>query len=173
VAGGADAARWAGVEVARKAARTLYGSELGTDGGKVKIMIASLRIYEGAEGGWIPDVSELWGIPLITVFPNVRRAFDAVERNARPGAVKDTTPGDAMETMAKSTIFRQAWWLPGDGDDFCPDPVLTLETEDDDAVLAWAPVRQTFDQFIDFYRQMGEAVSARIALVRGNRSSND
>lgn len=167
VVGGADAARWAGVEVARKCARILYGEpETGTeapgsiDPGKVKIMIASLRIYD--PDTWIPDISELWGIPLLTVFPNVRRAFDSKSRPLDVGTAGNTTPAEAMETMGESEIFRQAWWLPGDDDSIKPATPLSLAADDQVAVVAWPPVAQTLDQFIDLYDQMSKAVRGRI-----------
>ena len=172
VSGGAEAARWAGVEVARKCGRILYGGSvpsppvrqappLRIDPGKVKIMIASLRIYE--PDTWIPDISELWGIPLLTVFPNVRRTFDSISRPFDEASAGNETPDDAMETMAESEIFRQAWWLPGDDEALKPSRVLSLDEEDQEAVAAWPPVAQTLDQFIDLYDRMGEAVRGRIA----------
>jgi transaldolase len=115
VDGGVEAARWAGVEVARKARERLYAPRseggMGIDSAKVKIMIASLRIY----GDWIPDVSELWGVPLITIFPNVRRAYDARERPMAPEAVSGKTPEHELAILLKSEIFRQAWWTERDG----------------------------------------------------------
>jgi transaldolase len=167
VDGGIEAARWAGVAVARKANRALYseGSGLNVDAKRVRIMIASLRIYDdGRDGGWIPDVSELWGIPLITVFPNVRRAFDLVSREARPHAVDDPLPDGVVETLNHSGIFRQAWWVPGDPDAEKPAPPITLSKDDGILLTQWQPVDDTLTQFIDFYRQMGELVVGRLRV---------
>ena len=167
VAGGVEAARWAGVEVARKAARRLYFPQdqggLGVDKNKVKIMIASLRIYED----WIPDISELWGIPVITIFPNVRRAYDAHERPLETDSLDSHTPASDLEVMAGSEIFRQSWWTPEDGDFARPRRPLTLEAKDAEVVADWAPVRETLTQFIGIYREMSGMVRERMAVVAG------
>ena len=167
VAGGVAAARWAGIEVARKAAARMYAPPaqggLGVDKSKVKIMIASLRIYED----WIPDISELWGIPLITVFPNVRRAYDAHERPLDVKAVdKDISRAD-LEVLVNSELFRQAWWTPEDGAFGKPDRVLTLEPVDAEAVAAFAPVRETLVQFIGMYEEMSKMVKGRMVEIGG------
>ena len=170
--GGAEAARWAGVAVARKAAGAIYSSDRGpnVDSERVRIMIASLRIYDdGREGGWIPDVSELWGIPLITVFPNVRRAFDSTPRDARPDAVDDPLPAGIVETLNHSTIFRQAWWIPGDPDLEKPAVPISLEKDDGVLLTQWQPVNDTLTQFIDFFRQMGDLVVGRIQACAEGR----
>jgi hypothetical protein len=168
--GGAEAARWAGVEVARKAARSLYSSKadggLEADRDRVKIMIASLRIYED----WIPDISELWGIPLITVFPNVRRAYDSHPRPLDGTSVEHQTPEDAMEVLLESEIFRQAWWMEGDSAASAPERPLSLGDKDREALAGWPPVANTLTQFIDLYEQMGNLVIGRLreaAAVQG------
>ncbi len=163
VEGGAGAARWAGVAVARKVARKLYGAVaeggLGIDPTRVKIMIASLRIYED----WIPDISELWGVPLLTVFPNVRRAYDAHARQSLPTAIDAETPKTDLKVLTQSELFRQAWWAD-DEDEISvkPDRVLTLEAKDAKAVAAWTPVRETLTQFIESYRKMCSMVRSRL-----------
>jgi hypothetical protein len=136
---------------------------LGVDKNKVKIMIASLRIYDD----WLPDISELWGIPVITIFPNVRRAYDAHERHLDPDTVSSATPEVDVEVMAKSEIFRQAWWTPEDGNSARPDRPLTLEKKDADPVADWAPVRETLTQFIGMYKEMSAMVKDRMAAVAG------
>jgi transaldolase len=167
VPGGVEAARWAGVEVTRKACRRLYGPEgeggLGVDPGRVKIMIASLRIYDD----WLPDLSELWGVPLITIFPNVRRAYDSHPRPFAGNALAQSTPADAVQTMMKSEIFRQAWWMPGDPEAARPARPLSLDRRDSTALAQWAPMAQTLKQFIELYDQMGAMVRARIRAVGG------
>ncbi len=167
VEGGVEAARWAGVEVTRKACRRLYGAEadggLGIDPGRVKIMIASLRIYDD----WLPDLSELWGVPLITIFPNVRRAWDSHPRPFAGAALAQATPADAVEVMKRSEIFRQAWWMPGDAEEARPAQPLSLERRDSAALAQWAPMAQTLKQFIELYDQMGVLVRARIRAVGG------
>ena len=166
-AGGVAAARWAGIEVTRKAAARLYAPPaqggLGVDPGKVKIMIASLRIYDD----WIPDISEVWGIPLITVFPNVRRAYDAHERPLDVQAVDKKTPSADLEVLMKSELFRQAWWTPEDGAFGKPDCVLSLAPEDAAAVAAFPPVRETLVQFIGMYKEMSNMVQDRMVVIGG------
>ncbi len=164
-AGGLEASRWAGVEVARKVCARLYGPKkqggLGIDAGKVKVMIASLRIYDE----WIPDISELWGVPLITIFPNVRRAYDAQVRPLDANALSGTMPDEDLRTLLKSEIFRQAWWTERDGGLGRPDRPLTLDLADSPAVSQWAPVRETLTQFIGTYGEMCGMVKARMAVI--------
>jgi len=171
VPGGAEAARWAGVEIARKANRMIYspaeGGGLGVDSRRVKIMIASLRIYDD----WIPDLSELWGVPLVTVFPNVRRAYDGRERPLRVDAIGGRTPDEDLRVMMKSEIFRQAWWTDRDGPIGKPNRPLSLDPLDDAAVANWAPVRETLTQFISTFSQMSEMVRDRMTAVCGPPSS--
>jgi len=165
VSGGVEAARWAGVEVARKAFRNLYDAPaqggLGIDREKVKLLIASLRIYDD----WLPDISELWGCPVITVFPNVRRAYDSHPRDFDGQAVREVTPAEEINTLLESEIFRQAWWAPGDSPRSRPHRPLSLEPNDCDAVLQWPPVAQTLGQFISLYDKMGEMVKARVQAL--------
>ena len=165
IEGGVEAARWAGVEVARKAYRRLYDSSaeggLGIDCERVKLLIASLRIYDD----WIPDISELWGSDVITIFPNVRRKYDSGRRDFDAKAVLKKTPAKEMEVLLKSEIFRQAWWMPGDSEEHKPGRVLTLEPDDTKSLAKWPPVRNTLGQFIDLYEQMGEMVRERIKHI--------
>jgi len=165
--GGVEAARWAGVEVARKSYRRLYGEK--KDGGeaidprRVKLLIASLRIYDD----WIPDISEQWGCPVITFFPDVRRTYDSHERPLDPESIAEDTPADAVETLGESEIFRQAWWTPEDGETLKPERVLTVGEKDADALFAWPPVSNTLKQFVELYDQMGGMVKARMKQLAG------
>ena len=185
VPGGVEAARWAGVEVARKAYRRLYAPPeqggMGVDPERIKLLIASLRIYDD----WIPDISQLWGCPVITIFPNVRRKFDISPATRGQGlppaqacpepvervrgsidftgdAVLGATPDDQLKVLLESEIFRQAWWAPGDPEQYRPKRVLTLETKDSEALLKWPPVANTLGEFIDLYEKMGQMVKERI-----------
>ncbi|MCJ7675385.1 MAG: transaldolase family protein [Sedimentisphaerales bacterium] len=185
VPGGVEAARWAGVEVARKAYRRLYAPPeqggMGVDPERIKLLVASLRIYDD----WIPDISQLWGCPVITIFPNVRRKFDispATRGQGLPPAqacpepvervrgsieftgdsVLGATPDDQLKVLLESEIFRQAWWVPGDPEQYRPKRVLTLETKDSEALLKWPPVANTLGEFIDLYEKMGQMVKERI-----------
>jgi len=185
VPGGVEAARWAGVEVARKAYRRLYAPPeqggMGVDPERIKLLIASLRIYDD----WIPDISQLWGCPVITIFPSVRRKFDISPATRGQGlppaqacpepvervrgsidftgdAVLGATPDDQLKVLLESEIFRQAWWVPGDPEQYRPKRVLTLETKDSEALLKWPPVANTLGEFIDLYEKMGQMVRERI-----------
>ncbi len=162
VSGGVEAARWAGVEVARKVNSMLYGPTdrggMGLDRNRVRLLIASLRIYDD----WLPDISELWGVPAITIFPNVRRTFDLHPREIDPNAIAGRTPPQAIDTMLSSEIFRQAWWTEKDGSHGKPNRPLSMSRLDDDAVANWAPVKQTLDQFIDGYRLMNGMILDRL-----------
>ena len=161
---GVEAARLAGVEIARKAFRRIYGKPsdggLGLDPSRVRILIASLRIYDA----WIPDISELWGIPLITVFPNVRRSFETIGSRER-NSVKAETPRQVVETLLESEIFRQAWWTEADGKHGKPARELSLAPADSAAVADWVPIRETLSQFIGAYAQMCEIAGKRMEHV--------
>lgn len=165
VPGAVEAARWAGVEVARKAYRLLYEPKqkggLGIDPQRIRLLIASLRIYND----WIPDISELWGCPVITIFPNVRRKFDSHRREFTKDAVLKATPAKEMEILFKSEIFRQAWWVPGDSEQYKPKRVLTLQPGDSQALAKWPPIFNTLSKFIDLYEQMGQMVKQRIKHI--------
>lgn len=162
VKGGEEAARWAGVEVARKSYHRLYDSPnlggLGIDTSRVRLLIASLRIYDD----WLPDISELWGCPVITFFPNVRRKYDSHTRELDDSSVLKETPPKDVHTLLKSEIFRQAWWLPGDPEDQNAKKILTLAESNQEALITWEPVANTLNQFIDLYDQMGEMVKDRM-----------
>ncbi len=162
---GEAAARWAGVEVARKSYHRLYDSAdrggLGIDPRRVRLLIASLRIYDD----WLPDISELWGSPVITFFPNVRRKYDSHSRELEGSSILNETPSEEIETLLESEIFRQAWWLPGDPDAQCPKKTLTLAEADREALVAWEPVANTLNQFVDLYDQMGETVKERMVRL--------
>lgn len=167
VAGGVQTACWAGVEVARKAYRRLYAPPeqggMGVDPERVKLLIASLRIYDD----WIPDISELWGCPVITIFPNIRHKFDSRRRDFTGNTVLQATPDEQLEVLFQSEIFRQAWWVPGDPEQYKPKRVLTLEPKDSEAMLKWPPVANTLGEFIDLYEKMGQMVIERIRYLVG------
>jgi len=165
IEGGVDAARWAGVEVARKSYRGLYMPKskggMGIDPKRVRLLIASLRIY----GDWLPDISELWGCPVITIFPNVRRTWDSHPRELEYASVLKETPAADVAILLKSEVFRQAWWMPGDPEESKPARVLTLDPQDAEDLAKWPPVAQTLGQFIDLYDQMGQLVLGRMKAL--------
>ena len=165
VQGGAEAARWSGVAVARKIFRKLYGTGgLGIDNDRIRLLVASLRIYDD----WLPDITELWNVPAITIFPNVRRAFDARPRPFDARSIEKETPAEALQTLFSSEIFRQAYWWSSDNEsDAKPKNVLSLDSAAAEAVATWAPVKQTLNQFIDEYHKMGDMVTQRMARLAG------
>ena len=101
-----QASRLVGVEVTRKLFRRLYGAEheggLALDRRRVGIMNASLRIY----GDQIPDITQIWGSPAITIFPNARHALDSTDRVFDPDAVpgvNKTLPCSHCSERARSS----------------------------------------------------------------------
>lgn len=167
IEGGESAARMAGVEVARKAYRRLYTSDNGKglciDKKQVKLLIASLRIYDD----WIPDISELWGSPVITIFPDIRRVFDKKNRSFEPDSILNSTPEKILGVLFESEIFRQAWWMPGDLESLKPKDELSLQPYDSLKLEKWEPVAKTLGQFVSFYDQMREMVRERIKRIVG------
>lgn len=167
IEGGESASRMAGVEVARKIYRRLYASDNGKglciDKKQVKLLIASLRIYDD----WIPDISELWGSSVITIFPDIRRVFDNKNRPFEPNSILNTTPEEILGILFKSEIFRQAWWMPGDSEDLKPKNELSLQPYDSVRLEEWEPVAKTLGQFVSFYDQMREMVRERIKCIVG------
>lgn len=166
---GEEAARWAGVEVARKAYKKIYKTPseggLALDSERVKLLIASLRIYDG----WIPDISELWGCPIITIFPNVRREFDAQHRDFVDNTIRNATPAEDMSVLFKSEIFRQAWWTSGDSQEYRPACPLSLDMNDNEELSNWTPIKNTLTQFIEFYDSMGQMIKKRIEKIVSDR----
>jgi transaldolase len=165
IQGGVEAARWAGVEVASKAYRRIYGplerGGMGIDPERIRLLIASLRIYDD----WIPDISELWGCPVITIFPDVRRKYDSHRREFIDKTVLRATPAQQMNILFESEIFRQAWWVRGDSQEYKPKRVLTLAPQDKMSLAKWPPVANTLGQFIDLYEQMSEMIKKRIKHI--------
>lgn len=149
---------YAGVEVTRHIFKKFYRSPsdggLGLDPEKIKILNASLRVY----GEEIPDISSIWGTPLITIFPNVRRAYDLIKRFDSSDSISCQTDVSVMEDLKMSELFRQAWWVPQDDESFKPKTELTLNEKDEDAVLNWLPIKQTLQQFISEYHKLKEIV---------------
>ncbi len=141
------ASRRVGVEVTRKLFRRLYSPR--TSGGhaldrrRVGIMNASLRIY----GDSIPDITDIWGSPAITIFPNARHALDRMERIFDPQAVAAGEDTSAVALLRESEIFRQAYYLPGD-ETGRPDRELSLTEGEERAVELWEPISQTLTQFL-------------------------
>jgi transaldolase len=153
----------AGVEVARHIYGKLYTSAesggLALDSGKIKLLNASLRIY----GNEIPDISGIWGTGLITIFPNVRRAYDFQKRSDSTFSINDKTSDATFDDLCKSELFRQAWWVPGDPEKYKPIRALSLSPEDEEAVLEWTPIKDTLKQFNQEYNNLKVMVSEMLA----------
>ncbi len=153
-----EAAAWSGVAVVKRVHR--LWEEQGRDLGRFKPLIASLRVYEG-EGydglpSAFPDMTEILGTSLLSVFPNVRRAFDAGPGlELEPERIAEPVPDEALRVLQHSEIFKQAYyvadteWVGEEDERFRPDRELALE--DEEAVFAWPPVHATLTQFMDAY----------------------
>lgn len=150
-----EAYRYAGVEVTRTLYRFLKEMGGKDDTAAPQILNASLRIY----GTEIPDISEIWGTSSITVFPNVRRAYDATERNDAVDTVTAHTDAQALKEMRESEIFQQAIYLQTDDSSTKPERPLSMEKDDNDAVLAWEPIALTLAQFKEEYQKLKTVVT--------------
>lgn len=163
-----EAAAWSGVAVLKRlyALMTARGFNLR----RIRPLIASLRIYEG--NGYeslpspFPDITEALGTSIITVFPNVRRAFDRQRGIALdPRRIEEPVPAAILDVLAHSEIFKQAYyvadpmWATADEDRFRPQQVLALE--DEDAVAAWTPVRNTLAEFSHSYDSLVKRILDR------------
>lgn len=167
-----EAAAWSGVAVMKRLYKLLKGK--GYDLRRIKPLVASLRIYRGY--GYenlpseFPDITEDLGTSIITVFPNVRRAFDELpEIKLDPLRVEEPVPEHVLEVLTHSEIFKQAYyvsdrsWVPMEDERFRPDYVLELE--DEEAVAAWPPVYNTLTQFSDGYDRFVERLVGRRHLL--------
>jgi transaldolase len=157
-AGVREAAAWAGVAVVKRLYRLLI--EKGYDIHRVKPLIASLRIYTG--GGYenlpsaFPDITEVIGAGIISVFPNVRRPFDrepCIKLEAQH--IHEPVPDHILDVLRHSELFKQAYyvadqdWLFEDDDNFRPHHELRLE--DETGTAAWTPVYNTLTEFCNSY----------------------
>ena len=164
-----EAAAWAGVAVVQRLHMLL--KRQGYDMSRVKELVASLRVYEGfgydALPSGFPDITEVLGSGVISVFPNVRRAFDlASDLNFVPNSVETPLEEGILEVLSHSEILRQAYyvadrgWVPDGDERFKPSYELTLA--DEDGVLAWSPIRDTLGQFMKSYESLVERITQRM-----------
>ncbi len=138
-----EAAQWAGVAVGKKAYDLLYSKgKLGFDPAKIKLLIASLRNYNN----FFPDITELMGAPIVTVFPNIRNQFDSNPHDIDPMSIQNPVDVSILKSLCKSEIFKQAYYLPGDSEEFKPELVLSLDKTEE--VQNWIPVKGTLGAFI-------------------------
>ena len=171
-----EAAAWAGVAVIKRLHRLLLAH--GYDLSRIKPLIASLRIYEG--DGYeqlpsaFPDITEIVGVSLLSVFPNVRRAFDTRSNiELAPRRIEQPVPAEILARLTHSEIFKQAYyvadrqWLPADDSRFRPDHELTLA--DEAATAAWLPVHNTLTEFINSYDTFVQRIRERKNLLRDSK----
>jgi hypothetical protein len=167
-----EAAAWAGVAVLKRLYRLL--NQKGYDLGRVKPLVASLRIYRGDGYERLPsaflDITESIGASIISVFPNVRRSFDSQpEIELHPRQIKVPVSNDILEVLTHSEIFKQAYYLPDrdwipEGDDrFRPHYELTME--DESGTATWAPVHNTFTEFCNSYDTFVQRILERKRLL--------
>ena len=153
-----EAAAWSGVAVLKRLQKLFVNK--GYDLTCIKPLVASLRIYEG--DGYdnlpnrFPDITETLGTSLISVFPNVRRPFDAQPNiKLNPQQVDAPLPDGILETLAHSEIFKQAYYVSypewANEEDERFRPVYELSLEDEVGTAAWAPIHATSTQFSDSY----------------------
>lgn len=164
-----QAAAWSGVAVLKRLHRVL--TSRGTDLARVKPLIASLRVYTGEAyaglPGPIPDITEILGTGIITVFPNVRRAFDRLPTVPLDGGrIEAPVPDEVFNVLRHSEIFKQAYRLgPLATDDEADQPELRpshpLSVSDARATAAWTPVANTLDEFCKAYDTFVDRIQAR------------
>jgi hypothetical protein len=169
------AAAWSGIIVLKRLHQLLLAR--GYDLTRVKPLIASMRVYEGEMyrglPSPIPDISEVVGTGILTVFPNVRRAYDSLPGlSIGPRQIEASAPEQVLPILAHSEIFRQAYYVndPGwgeDGDRMKPERVLRLE--DEAATADWLPVRNTLSEFCKAYDQFVERIEGRRRLLELQR----
>ncbi len=163
-----EAAAWSGVAVLKRLYAWMVAK--GFDFRRVRPLIASLRIYEGDGYGSLPsafpDITEALGTSIITVFPNVRRAFDRQKGIALdPRRIEEPVPTGILDVLAHSELFKQAYyvadpaWATADGDRLRPERALALE--DEGAVAAWTPVRNTLAEFSNSYESLVRRILER------------
>lgn len=163
-----QAAAWAGIAVTRKLHQLLV--RRGYDTSQIRPLIASARIYEGPHHQGLPhpfmDLTEVVGVSLITVFPKIRRPFDALPDPGFDGYRADKPiPAEALETLAHSEVFKQGYyvadreWLPDEDERFRPERLLTID--DEAGVVAWPPAKSTLAEFIRAYDSFVERIRER------------
>jgi hypothetical protein len=167
-----EAAAWSGVAVIKRAQSLLEGQ--GYDLDHVKTLVASLRIYEGEDytdlPSAFPDITEIIGTSILSVFPNVRRAFDAQNGvQLAPLQIERSVPEHVLQALTHSEIFKQAYyvadrdWVSDDDDHFRPDYELSLD--DEQGTASWKPVHDTLSSFSDSYDKTIERIQGRRRLA--------
>ncbi len=161
------AAAWSGVAVLKRLHSEL--DRRGFDPTRVRPLIASLRVYDG-EGyrglpSTIPDITETVGTGVITIYPNIRRAFDAAGAlELDPRRIDEPVPEAVFGTLRHSEIFKQAYWTADGQNDPRLRPAQPLDLADTGATAGWLPVRNTLAEFVKAY----DGFVARIIQRRAN-----
>ncbi len=163
------AAAWSGVAVLKRLHRCLTSG--GVDLSRVKPLIASLRVYtDPAYTGLpspIPDITEVLGTGIITVFPNVRRAFDQLPEIPLDGRrIEAPVPAQVLHVLRHSEVFKQAYWSgplapAGERDEPELRPMAPLALDDVRATAAWTPVANTLGEFCRAYDTFVDRIQAR------------
>jgi len=171
-----EAAAWAGVIIAKRLHKMLRDNAIDQD--RSKILIASLRIYEGEAYQELPsaypDITEITGAQLLSVFPNVRHAFDRAGKIAiEPRQIEHPVSAHILEILAHSEIFKQAYyvsdhsWLIGEDEQCKPDEELVLENET--GVFNWPPVHNTLIEFMNSYNSLVQRLDERMKTILGDK----
>jgi hypothetical protein len=136
----------------------------GYDLERIKLLIASLRVYEGDAfiglPSSIPDITETLGTGILSIFPDIRRVFDA-QRSMQldPRRIESPVPDEIISILAHSELFKQAYYVPGD--DARVRPACVLRLEDEDQTAAWIPMHNTLTQFGKSYDSLKQRVHER------------
>jgi hypothetical protein len=166
------AAAWSGVAILKRLQDWM--TRRGYDFAQVKPLVASLRVYDGeAYAGMptaVPDISEVIGTGIITVFPNVRHAFDALPpMDLKPRQVDVPVPERMLEILEQSEIFKQAFHEESakrrdiEEEQLRPDHVLRLD--DEAAVAEWLPVKNTIAEFCRAYDAFVRRIEDRVVAT--------
>ncbi len=151
------AAAWSGIAVFKRVYRLLAARGAFN---RLRLLIASMRIYTGEAykdlPSPIPDISESIGAGILTVFPNVRSAFDSLTSlGLDPHRIEAPVPPGILEILGQSEIFRQAYYLddPAWDEDgtTTPRPQQVLSLADQAGTAAWTPVHNTLTEFCKAY----------------------
>ena len=163
-----EAAAWAGVAVIKRL-HSLLG-ERGYNFDRVKLLIASLRIYEGDGYQHLPsaypDITESMGASIISVFPNIRRAFDTqTEVKLDPERIDTPIADGILEVLKYSEIFKQAYYVADQDwvahEDIRLRPNYELTLADEPGTAAWAPVQNTLTEFCTSYDKFVQRILER------------
>jgi len=165
-----EAAAWSGIAVLKKLHRALEQARI--DMSRVRPLVASLRVYDGDPflglPSPVPDITEALGTRIITVFPNVRHAFDkALLEALDPCRIEVPVPAKALDILTFSEIFKQAYFVEDDlttrGDDQRFRPSQALSLGDEAGVTGWVPVHHTLQEFCQSYDRFVQRILERKA----------